>query len=88
MEFEYDPNKSAANKIKHGMDFEEARELWDAERALMVAVNRPGGPRHIVIGKIGERHWTAVITFRGENTRIISVRRSRTTENTLYEKHE
>lgn len=88
MEFEYDPNKSAANKIKHGMDFEEARELWEDERALMIAVNRPGEPRHIVIGKIGERHWTAVITFRGENTRIISVRRSRTTEKTLYEKHE
>jgi uncharacterized DUF497 family protein len=28
MGFEYDPDKSAANKRKHGIDFEEAQELW------------------------------------------------------------
>lgn len=88
MKFEYNSNKSQSNKLKHGVDFEEAKALWDDERALMFAVNRPSGPRYIVIGKIEERHWTAVITFRGEHTRIISVRRSRTTKKTLYEKHE
>ncbi len=28
MRYEYDPNKSHANKIKHGIDFEEAQALW------------------------------------------------------------
>ena len=29
MGFEYDPAKSAANKVKHGIDFAEAKALWD-----------------------------------------------------------
>lgn len=85
MRYEYDPNKSRANKTKHGLDFEEARELWDDPNALMIAVDRPGEARSIVIGMIRELHWTAVITFRGEAVRIISVRRSRKTERMLYE---
>jgi len=29
MEFEFDPQKSDRNKIKHGIDFNEAQELWN-----------------------------------------------------------
>ena len=32
-------------------------------------------PRFLVIGKIGENHWAAVCAHRGDNVRIISVRR-------------
>lgn len=28
MKFEYHPEKSAANKIKHGIGFDEAQTLW------------------------------------------------------------
>jgi uncharacterized protein len=28
MVFEYDPNKSAENKRKHRIDFEDAQRLW------------------------------------------------------------
>ena len=28
MKFEFDENKSKSNKIKHGIDFEEAKKLW------------------------------------------------------------
>jgi uncharacterized DUF497 family protein len=28
MVFEYDPNKSAKNKRKHGIDFVDAQRLW------------------------------------------------------------
>ncbi|MBD2428409.1 BrnT family toxin [Phormidium sp. FACHB-1136] len=38
-----------------------------------------------MVGKIGAKHWTAVITYRGQNTRIISVRRSRKEEIAFYE---
>jgi uncharacterized protein len=30
----------------------------------------------VLIGKIDEKHWSAVITRRGDNIRLISVRRS------------
>nr|WP_283171045.1 hypothetical protein [Curtanaerobium respiraculi] len=34
MEFEYDPAKSASNKLKHGIDFEDGKALWDDPIAL------------------------------------------------------
>jgi uncharacterized protein len=42
-------------------------------------------PRYSLIGRIGVKHWSAVITYRGENIRIISARRSRPEEVALYE---
>ena len=42
-------------------------------------------PRYLVIGRIGVKHRSAVITYRSENIRIISVRRSRPEEVALYE---
>jgi uncharacterized DUF497 family protein len=36
-------------------------------------------------GKIREKHWSAVITYRGDKIRIISVRRSRIEEVQQYE---
>jgi uncharacterized DUF497 family protein len=38
-----------------------------------------------LIGTIDHRHWSAVITYRGNKIRLISVRRSRKEEITLYE---
>jgi uncharacterized DUF497 family protein len=42
-------------------------------------------PRHLVIGAIGDEYWSAVITYRNSNIRLISVRRSRKEESALYE---
>ena len=39
----------------------------------------------MVIGKIGDKHWSGIITYRDEAIRIISVRRSRRKEVGLYE---
>lgn len=39
----------------------------------------------MVIGLIDGKHWSAVITNRGEAVRVISVRRSRDEEVTFYE---
>jgi len=55
VEFEYDPNKSKANKEKHGIDFEEAKALWSDPRAVDVLGRSEGEPRFIRIGRIGER---------------------------------
>jgi uncharacterized protein len=41
--------------------------------------------RWLLVGKIDEKHWSAMITRRGVNIRVISVRRSRDEEVALYE---
>lgn len=52
---------------------------------MEIPVDTADEPRWVLIGKIGERHWSAVITRRGENIRIISVRPSREEEVEIYE---
>jgi uncharacterized protein len=85
MGFEYDTEKSAENKRKHGLDFEEAQELWSDPELLEIPARVLEEPRWVVIGKMRQRHWSAVITRRGDNLRIISVRRSREEEIEIYE---
>ena len=67
MPFEYDPRKSASNHAKHGIDFEQAQQLWDDEAYLEILARNLDEPRSLVIGKIAEKHWSAVITYRDEN---------------------
>ncbi|MCO6559311.1 MAG: BrnT family toxin [Bifidobacterium sp.] len=85
MPFEYDPNKSSSNRDKHGIDFEDAQVLWDDPDLIEVRLMYADEPRWAVIGMIGDKHWTGIITYRGDNTRIISVRRSHSKEEKLYE---
>lgn len=85
MKFEFDPAKSESNASKHGIDFERAQELWDDPDLMEIPARSNDEPRSLIIGRIGEKHWSAVITYRGGGTRIISVRRSRHTEIELYE---
>jgi uncharacterized DUF497 family protein len=85
MAFEYDPQKSQRNREKHGIDFESAQAIWDDADYLEIPAKTLDEPRWLVIGKIGGKCWSAVITYRGENIRIISVRRSREEEAELYE---
>ncbi len=85
MDFEFDPKKSNENKKKHGIDFNEAQGLWDDPDLIELPVKTSDEPRFVVIGKISEKHWSGVITYRGEKIRIISVRRSRKEEVEIYE---
>ena len=85
MEFEFDPHKSDINKKKHGIDFVEAQLMWEDTDLLEVPAKIEEEPRFLVVGRIGAKHWTAVITYRDDQVRLISVRRARTTEIQLYE---
>lgn len=85
MEFEYDEAKSKRNKEKHEIDFEQAQELWDDPDLLEIPARTEDEPRYMVIGRIGKKCWSGVITYRNETIRIISVRRSREEEVTIYE---
>lgn len=82
-EFEYDPKKSKINKEKHGIDFEEAKEVWEGEYAEL-KTNYVDEPRYMVIGKILEKFWSVIITYREAIIRIISARRSRKNEEEIY----
>lgn len=85
MDFEFDPRKSESNLERHGIDFIQGQALWlDLDR-VEVPAKTTDENRSMVIGKIGGKHWSAVITYRGEKVRLISVRRSRKEEIEIYE---
>ncbi len=79
------PIKSAENKRKHGIDFEEARVLWADSGLVEIPARTTDEARWLLVGKIDQKYWSAVITRRGENVRLISVRRSRDEEVAIYE---
>lgn len=85
MEFEFDPAKSRANESKHGINFTEAQLLWRDAMLLEVPARTSDEPRSVIIGRIGDKHWSAVITYREGRVRLISIRRSREEEIDLYE---
>jgi len=82
--FEFDPVKSASNLDKHGIDFNTAQAIWSDPDLLTKPALNPSEERFIATGKIGSRIWTAVFTMRGNNIRIISVRRARAKEIANY----
>ena len=84
-EFEFDPAKSEANLLKHGIDFTEAQTLWRDTHRIEVPARTTDEPRWMVIGQIDGRVWSEVVTYRDEYVRIISVRVSRQSEVALYE---
>ncbi|MBE9111206.1 BrnT family toxin [Nodosilinea sp. LEGE 07298] len=86
MQFEYDPNKSQSNLAKHGIDFETAKLLWQDQYRIDLQATSAVEPRFLVVGKIEGKYWSAIITYRDTNVRIISVRRSRDNEVSLYER--
>jgi uncharacterized DUF497 family protein len=83
--FEFSEAKSESNRIKHGIDFVEAQLLWLDPDLLEIPAKTIDESRYLVIGQIDRKHWSAVITYREQNIRIISVRRSREEEVKLYE---
>lgn len=85
MEFEFNEAKSQANKSKHGIDFVEAQALWQDEAFVEIPARTKDEPRFVVVGMISGKHWSAVITYRGERVRLISARRSRVEEVEIYE---
>ncbi len=85
MEFEFDNNKSKLNKKKHGIDFIEGQMLWDDPDYIEIPAKIVDEQRFLVIGKIHKRHYSAIITYRKDKIRIISIRRSQNKEIEIYE---
>jgi uncharacterized DUF497 family protein len=85
MEFEYDRGKSARNKEKHGIDFEEAKGLWEDEDRLLIPARSDTESRFAMLAEYRQRVWVAFFTLRQQRVRIISVRRARPNEREAYE---
>jgi uncharacterized DUF497 family protein len=85
-EFEYDPVKSAANREKHGIDFEAAQALW-REAAYVQDLPYRGEAREMRTGQIDGKLWSAVYTKRRSAIRLILVRRARKNEVENYERN-
>ena len=84
-QFEFDSNKSESNKQKHGIDFIKIQELWNDSDRVEIPARTEDEPRYLIIGKIENIIWSVIITYREENIRIISARRSREREVKIYE---
>jgi len=85
MRYEIDLQKSQSNEQKHGIDFEKAQLLWADPDRIQIPAKTVDEPRFMVIGKIEGTHWSIILTYREDNIRIISVRRSRKEEIEIYE---
>lgn len=86
--FEWDANKDAINKAKHGIGFEDAIEIFSAkifETSLPYKTIYGIEERILVVGKLGGVFITVIYTIRGSRKRIISARRSRKQEVISYE---
>ena len=85
MEFEFDKRKSQINKKKHGIDFTEAQALWNDPDRIEIPAKTIDEEKFLIIGEISGKCWSTIITYRNENVRFISVRRSRKEEIDIYE---
>jgi uncharacterized DUF497 family protein len=85
MEFEFDDDKSQRNKAKHGIDFVEAQALWEDSERVEIPAKTDDEERFLAIGRINGKYWSAVITYRSGEIRIISVRSARQEEVRIYE---
>ena len=55
--FEFNSNKSESNRLKYGIDFEQAQALWNDPLLLEIPAKLEDEPRFLVIGIIEKQHW-------------------------------
>ena len=85
MEFEYDPIKSQSNMQKHGIDFEQAKALWEDEDRLVIPARSETEERYAILGKIKKKIWVGFYMHHGQAIRIFSVRRAHEKEKQQYD---
>lgn len=87
MLLEFDEAKSARNRERRGIGFERFGEM-DLARALSTEdTRRDYGERRVtLLGPIDGRLHVAVVTFRADRVRVISLRRANEREERRYAK--
>ncbi|GHC58753.1 BrnT family toxin [Neogemmobacter tilapiae] len=82
----FDPSKNAANLAKHGLPLTFGDKIFADENHLILPSVRAidGEERFKVIGRVEQKHYTAVFVWRNDLPRYISVRRSNKGEERSY----
>jgi uncharacterized DUF497 family protein len=80
---EWNQEKAASNRRKHGIDFDEAIEVFYGT-SLLRRSDRNAEERWLAIGETEGRIVAVVFTWRGDALRIISARRARRNEQRAY----
>lgn len=83
--FEWNAQKCAANIVKHGIDFDDAIEIFD-ELRFEYPSSKHEEARYVAVGEMQGIAIAVVYTLRGEVRRIISARRARPNEERDYYK--
>ena len=82
--FEWDKDKNATNRQKHGISFEDNLPIFDLARTegLMIEDNRRdyGESRVVLLCPFRGKVYHVTFTRRGERVRLISARRANRTE--------
>ncbi|MEI7773601.1 MAG: BrnT family toxin [Verrucomicrobiota bacterium] len=84
MEFECEQANSETNRLKHGIDFVQAQELWKDLHALQIQAKSETEPRIALIASMQGRVWNVFFTEKNSKIRIISARRSRINEEDFH----
>jgi uncharacterized protein len=87
MYISFDPAKSAANELKHGVPLMFARLIdWSCVWSTPDTRKDYGELREIGFATVGRRLYCVVFTQRGRQLRIISLRRASNREIACYER--
>ena len=86
---EFDPDKDAGNRAKHGVSLLFGVQVFADEEHVILPSFRPidGEDRYKAVGLVDGRFWTAIYVQRGNAVRLISVRRSNDGEQGNYNRH-
>ena len=83
--FEWDEKKRRANVIKHGIDFDDAKEVfYDPAAYTSRSPHTVGERRYVTVGLMRGALVAVISTHRGHAIRIISARPARRSERQLY----
>jgi uncharacterized DUF497 family protein len=85
-EFEWDENKRLSNLEKHYLDFYDAPKALSGPCLTVAAKAVNGEVREMAIGMLDDVCVTIIYTRRGAVTRLISMRKARTSERSHFEK--
>jgi uncharacterized protein len=80
---EWNEEKAASNRRKHGIDFDEAIEIFYGT-SLLRRSDRNAEERWLAIGETEGRVVAVIFTWRGDTLRLISARRARRNEKRAY----
>lgn len=84
MRFEWDERKRITNLEKHGLDFMDAVNVFEAPHVIIPSAQKDE-ERYLAIGLLQERYVAVIYTIRNKTIRLISFRRARHEERRYYE---